>query len=129
MMRIGLASLFVDDQLEAERFYTDIVGFRVKTNVAYGPTERWLTVVAADEPDGVQVVLHLADDAARVFRAANAAIGRPLLSIMTEDCFSVAERLKARGVSFVKDPARMDYGGVDAVFSDPSGNLINLHED
>jgi catechol 2,3-dioxygenase-like lactoylglutathione lyase family enzyme len=77
----------------------------------------------------VQVVLHLADDAARAFRAANEAIGRPILSLMTDDCEGETERLKGLGVPFVKDPARREYGGTDAVFRDPSGNLINLHQD
>jgi predicted enzyme related to lactoylglutathione lyase len=40
-----------------------------------------------------------------------------------------AERLKAKGVVFVREPARMAYGGMDAVFDDTCGNLINLHQD
>jgi catechol 2,3-dioxygenase-like lactoylglutathione lyase family enzyme len=58
-MRIGLTSVFVDDQDQAERFYTQVLGLQVKTNAAYGPDERWLTVVAPEEPDGVELVLHL----------------------------------------------------------------------
>jgi hypothetical protein len=38
-------------------------------------------------------------------------------------------RLKAEGVVFVKELSRMDYGGMDAVFDDAFGNLINLHQD
>ena len=30
---------------------------------------------------------------------------------------------------FVKEPGRMAYGGMDAVFDDTCGNLINLHQD
>ena len=30
---------------------------------------------------------------------------------------------------FVKEPARMDYGGTDAVFTDTCGNLVNIHQD
>jgi Glyoxalase/Bleomycin resistance protein/Dioxygenase superfamily len=87
-MRIGLTGIFVDDQDRAERFYTEVLGLQVKTSAAYGPGERWLTVVSPEEPDGVALVLHLADD-----------------------------------------PARMPYGGMDAVFDDTSGNLVNLHQD
>jgi hypothetical protein len=28
-----------------------------------------------------------------------------------------------------KEPARMAYGGTDAVFDDTCGNLLNLHQD
>jgi catechol 2,3-dioxygenase-like lactoylglutathione lyase family enzyme len=128
-MRIGLTSIFVDDQDHAERFYTEVLGLEIKTNAPYGPGERWLTVVSPEDPDGVELVLHLADEPARVFRQASHAAGRPALSLRTDDCRRDAERLEAKGVVFVKEPARMDYGGMDAVFDDTCGNLINLHQD
>ena len=127
-MRICLTSVFVDDQNKAERFYAEVLGLRVKDNVLYTDAERWLTVVSAEDPDGVELVLHLADEAAQAFRQANREIGRPVLSLCTDDCQRDAGRLKGMGVVFVKEPARMDYGGVDAVFDDTFGNLINLHQ-
>jgi catechol 2,3-dioxygenase-like lactoylglutathione lyase family enzyme len=128
-MRIGLTSIFVDDQDHAERFYTQVLGFKIKTNAPYGTNERWLSVVSPDDPDGVELVLHLADEPARVFRQAARAIGRPMISLRTDDCRRDAEQLKAKGVVFVSEPARRDYGGMDAVFDDTCGNLINVHQD
>ena len=128
-MRIGLAGIFVDDQDKAEQFYTQVLGFQVKTSAPYGPGERWLSVVSPEDPDGVQLVLHLTDEPARAFRQAGREQGRPVLSLTTDDCAGDAERLKAKGVVFVKEPGRMGYGGMDAVFDDTCGNLINLHQD
>jgi catechol 2,3-dioxygenase-like lactoylglutathione lyase family enzyme len=128
-MRICLASIFVDDQDQAERFYTEVLGFQVKTSAPYGPEERWLTVVSPEEPDGVELVLHLADEPARAFQAASREAGRPVLSFRTDDCQRDAERVKAKGVVFVKEPWRRDYGGIDAVFADSCGNLLNPHQD
>jgi catechol 2,3-dioxygenase-like lactoylglutathione lyase family enzyme len=128
-MRIGLTSIFVDDQDQAERFYTEVLGLQVKTSAPYGPEERWLSVVSPEEPDGVQLVLHLADEPARAFQAVSRQAGRPVLSLRTNDCAAEAERLKAKGVVFVKEPYRRDYGGIDAVFTDTCGNLLNLHQD
>jgi catechol 2,3-dioxygenase-like lactoylglutathione lyase family enzyme len=128
-MRIGLTGIFVDDQDKAEKFYTEALGLQVKTNAPYGPTERWLSVVSPEEPDGVELVLHLADEAARAFQRASREAGRPVISLRTDDCERDAERLKANGVVFVREPARMDYGGMDAVFDDTCGNLVNLHQD
>jgi catechol 2,3-dioxygenase-like lactoylglutathione lyase family enzyme len=128
-MRIGLTGIFVDDQDQAERFYTEALGFQVKTSAPCGDTERWLGVVSPEEPDGVQLVLHLADEAARAFQQASRDLGRPVLSLRTDDCQRDAERLKAKGVVFVKEPSRMAYGGIDAVFADSCGNLLNLHQD
>jgi catechol 2,3-dioxygenase-like lactoylglutathione lyase family enzyme len=128
-MRIALTGIFVDDQDRAERFYTEVLGFKVKTSAPYGPNERWLTVVSPEDPDGVELVLHLTDEPARAFREATRELGRPVISLTTADCAGDAERLKAKGVVFVKEPGRMDYGGMDAVFDDTCGNLINLHQD
>jgi predicted enzyme related to lactoylglutathione lyase len=77
----------------------------------------------------VQLVLHLTDEPARAFQQASRELGRPVISLTTGDCAGDAEPLKARGVVFVKEPGRMDYGGTDAVFDDTCGNLINLHQD
>jgi predicted enzyme related to lactoylglutathione lyase len=51
-----------------------------------------------------------------------------VLSLRTDDCAAEAKRLKANGVVFVKEPGRMPYGGIDAVFADTCGNLIDLHQ-
>jgi catechol 2,3-dioxygenase-like lactoylglutathione lyase family enzyme len=128
-MRIGLTSIFVDDQDQAEQFYTLVLGLQIKTNAAYGPNERWLSMVSPEDPDGVQLVLHRTDEPARAFQAANRELGRPVLSLRTDDCVGEAERLRAKGVVFVKEPGRMAYGGMDAVFADTCGNLLNLHQD
>ena len=128
-MRIGLIGIFVDDQDQAEQFYTQVLGFQVKTSAPYGPGERWLTVVSPEEPDGVELGLHLTDEPARAFRQASRQVGRPVLSLRSDDCAGDAERLKAKGVVFVREPARMEYGGMDAVFDDTCGNLVNLHQD
>src|SRR4030095_12123843 len=121
-MRIGLTSIYVDDQDQAERFYTEVLGFQVKTNAPYRPEERWLSVVSPEEPDGVELVLHLADASGRRSQGASRQVGRPVLSLRVDDCAAEAERLKAEGVVFVKEPGRMAYGGIGAVFADTCGN-------
>jgi catechol 2,3-dioxygenase-like lactoylglutathione lyase family enzyme len=128
-MQIGLIAIYVDDQDRAERFYTDALGFQVKTSAPYGPSERWLSVVSPEEPDGLELALHLADDSARAFQAASRQIGRPVVSLRTDDCWGETQRLKANGVVFVNEPSTMSYGGTDAVLDDTCGNLVNLHQD
>lgn len=55
-MKIHLTSVFVDDQDKALRFYTDVLGFVKKHDVPLG-TDRWLTVVSPEEPDGTELLL------------------------------------------------------------------------
>jgi catechol 2,3-dioxygenase-like lactoylglutathione lyase family enzyme len=69
-MRIGLIGIVVEDQDQAEQFSTKVLGFHVKTSAPYRDTERWLSVVAPEQPDGVQLVLHLADEPVRAFQVA-----------------------------------------------------------
>ena len=35
-MRIGLTSIYVDDQDQAEQFYTQVLDFQVKASAPYG---------------------------------------------------------------------------------------------
>jgi catechol 2,3-dioxygenase-like lactoylglutathione lyase family enzyme len=69
-MRINLASVLVDDQERALRFYTDVLGFVKKTEFPVGE-HRWLTVVSPEAPDGVELVLEPDEHpAARPFKEA-----------------------------------------------------------
>ena len=47
----SIAIVFVDDQAEALTFDSDVLGFVQKHVISLG-TDRWLTVVSPDDPDG-----------------------------------------------------------------------------
>jgi catechol 2,3-dioxygenase-like lactoylglutathione lyase family enzyme len=55
-MKISYVSIFVDDQQQALRFYTDVLGFLKKSDIPMGEFS-WLTLVSPDEPNGVELVL------------------------------------------------------------------------
>ena len=55
-MQIKLTSVYVDDQDKALKFYTEVLGFQKKHEFSAGKY-KWLTVVSAEEPEGVQLVL------------------------------------------------------------------------
>ena len=69
-MRINLASVLVDDQEKALRFYTETLGFLKKNDVPLGE-HRWLTVVSPDAPDGPELLLHF------LFVTDHGNVGRP----------------------------------------------------
>ena len=124
-MRINLASVLVDDQEKALRFYTEVLGFVKKTEIPLGEA-RWLTVVSPEDPDGVELVLEPdGHPAARPFKDALVADGIPFTSFAVADVPAEAQRLKALGVRFTQEPAQM--GPVTtAVFDDTCGNLIQI---
>jgi catechol 2,3-dioxygenase-like lactoylglutathione lyase family enzyme len=124
-MRINLASVLVDDQEKALRFYTDVLGFVKKSEFPVGE-HRWLTVVSPEDPDGVELVLEPSDHpAVKPFKDAIVADGIPFTSFAVADVQAEYERLSARGVKFVQQPTSM--GPVTtAVFDDTCGNLIQI---
>jgi catechol 2,3-dioxygenase-like lactoylglutathione lyase family enzyme len=124
-MRINLASVLVDDQDKALRFYTEVLGFVKKTEIPLGDA-RWLTVVSPEDPDGVELVLEPdGHPAARPFKDALVADGIPFTSFAVADVAAETQRLKALGVRFTQEPTQM--GPVTtAVFDDTCGNLIQI---
>jgi predicted enzyme related to lactoylglutathione lyase len=127
-MYIRLAGIFVDDQDKALAFYTDLLGFQVDTDAAYGEGARWLTVVAPDEPD-VKLMLGHADAPGAALQKARYDAGTPAIALTSKDVQAEYESLQAKGVRFTTPPTKQPYGGTDAVFDDTCGNLICLHQD
>ena len=124
-MKIGLTSVLVDDQEKALRFYTDVLGFRKKTEIPMGE-HRWLTVVSPEAPDGVELVLEPdAHPAARPFKDALVADGIPYTAFFVDDVAAEYERLRGLGVVFTQAPAEMG-PVITAVLDDTCGNLIQL---
>ena len=127
-MRIHLASIFVDDQQKALRFYTETLGFQLKHNIPLGEYA-WITVVSEEAPEGMELVLEPDDHpAVRPFVRAIVEDGIPSTSFAVDDVEAEHERLMARGVRFVQPPT--DLGTViTAVFDDSCGNLIQIAEE
>ncbi len=125
MPRINLTSVLVDDQAKALAFYTDKLGFVAKTDVPVGEF-RWLTVVGANEPDGVELLLEPdAHPAAKVFKQALVEDGMPYTSFAVDDVTAAHKDLKARGVRFAQAPTTMG-PVITAILDDTCGNLIQL---
>jgi catechol 2,3-dioxygenase-like lactoylglutathione lyase family enzyme len=124
-MRINLASVLVDDQAKALSFYTEVLGFKEKTNVAVGEA-RWITVVSPQDPDGTELLLEPdGHPAAKPFKEALVSDGIPFTSFAVDDVQAEYERLRGLGVRFTQEPANM--GPVTtAVLDDTCGNLIQI---
>jgi catechol 2,3-dioxygenase-like lactoylglutathione lyase family enzyme len=126
-VRINLASVLVDDQDKALRFYTEVLGFAPKHDVPMGE-HRWITVVSPEVPDGTELVLEPDEHpAAKPFKDALSADGIPFTAFAVDDVHAEFERLRGLGVRFTQEPTEM--GPVTtAVFDDTCGNLIQIQQ-
>jgi catechol 2,3-dioxygenase-like lactoylglutathione lyase family enzyme len=124
-MKIGVTSVFVDDQDNALRFYTEMLGFIKKQEIPMGAV-RWLTVVSPEEPEGTQLSLEPdGHPAVGPFKKALVEDGIPCICFAVNDVRKEHERLRAVGVRFTQEPTQM--GPVTtAVLDDTCGNLIMI---
>lgn len=127
-MRIYVTSVFVEDQAHALDFYTNVLGFKKKTDEPAGEF-RWLTVVSPEEPDGVELLLEPSDNpATQAFKEALRDQGIPATMFAVDDLEAEHERLQQQGVEFVTEPTEYKPGVRLAVFDDTCGNLIQIAE-
>src|SRR5512135_3745210 len=103
-MQIKLASVFVNDQEKALKFYTDVLGFVKKQDVRNGDY-RWLTVVSPEGHDDVELLLEPnAHPAAQQFQKTIHDQGIPATVLFTKDVPGEYERLRAKAVRFTSEP-------------------------
>jgi catechol 2,3-dioxygenase-like lactoylglutathione lyase family enzyme len=126
---MGTVNLFVEDQERALRFYTETLGFELR-NDATIDNFRWVTVAPKGQRDPEYL---LTVPAPPMFTPEDAAHLRSILAkgampggvLLTNDCRRDYEELKARGVTFLQEPADRPYG-IEALLRDDSGNWFSL---
>jgi predicted enzyme related to lactoylglutathione lyase len=124
-MKIRLTRVYVADQEKALRFYTEVLGFVKKADFSQGPF-RWLTVAAAEEPDGTELQLALNDNpAAKDYQQAIFQQGQPAAMFYTDDVQADYERMTARGAEFTMPPKDVTASKI-AMLNDTCGNLIQV---
>jgi predicted enzyme related to lactoylglutathione lyase len=124
-MKIKLASVYVDDQEKALRFYTEALGLTKKADFSRG-LFRWLTVASPEEPDGTELQLALNDNpAAKAYQQAMFQQGQPAVMFFTDDVRGDYERIKTSGAEFTMPPTEAP-GSTIARLNDTCGNLIQI---
>jgi catechol 2,3-dioxygenase-like lactoylglutathione lyase family enzyme len=127
MIRVKLTSITVNDQARARTFYTEKLGFTIKHDIPIGGAF-WLTLVAPDDPDGVELLLEPGGIPAAVeMQKALYRDGIPLTQLYTSDIKAEYARLKDRGVVFKNEPKSMG-PTMFTDFDDTCGNFIRLVE-
>ena len=125
-MKIKLTSVHVDDQEKALRFYTEVLGFVKKADFRNG-AYRWLTVGSAEDPDGAELQLSLANGnaAATAYQQALFQQGQPAAMFFSDDVKGDYERIKGRGAEFTMAPTDVTASTI-AMVNDTCGNLVQI---
>ncbi len=114
---IKFASIPVRNQDKALEFYTKALGFRVITDSPFDATQRWIELGLSRAE--TKLVLFTAKGQEQMIG------GFMNVTFMADDVEATANELKARGVEFVQDPQKADWGTA-AIFRDLDGNQFVL---
>ena len=133
MIKLANSQLWVHDQDEALAFYTQKLGWEVRTDVTLAEMGdfRWLTVGPPGQEDFAIVLMAIpgppvmdADTADQVRNLMSKGFAGTVF-LTTDDVQADYEALRSRGVEFTEEPEERPYG-IDCGFRDPSGNSIRL---
>ena len=125
--RLALTAIVVRDYDEAIRFYVDTLGFELVEDTDLSEERKRWVVVAPPESKTAGLLLARASTEEQASRIGNQTGGRVFLFLHTDNFWSDYRRLRANGVTFVREPSEALYGTA-AVFRDLYGNLWDLVE-
>jgi predicted enzyme related to lactoylglutathione lyase len=114
---IKFASIPVRDQDRALDFYTTKLGLKVITDSPFDGTQRWIELGAPRAE--TKLVLFTAPGQEQMIG------GFMNVTFMADDVEATAAEMKSRGVEFVQEPQKADWGTA-AIFKDPDGNRFVL---
>jgi catechol 2,3-dioxygenase-like lactoylglutathione lyase family enzyme len=128
-MKIKLTSVPIEDYDKALKFYTEVMGFRLKRDMPLGDGARWITVVSPEEPDGVELLLepNSGYPAMKALKESLVKDGIPYTAFQVHDIQAEYERMKNLGVEFTMEPTNMGVTTA-AVLDDTCGNLIQIYQ-
>lgn len=125
---IGGTIIYVSNQSRAVEFYTQKLGFEVKSNMQFGDNIKWIEVAPKESNSTLSLV-----EPNRELLKTDEEINRVKMKIGTDtdvwfyanDIESTYEELKGKGVKLTK-PEKQDWGGTMSILKDQDGNLFGL---
>lgn len=128
MMEVIANSIFVNNQDQALKFYTNTLGFKLKHDIPVGGGFRWLAVTSESNPNGAELILEPNDNPiAKDYQQRLKEAGIPITMFGVENVKETYQQLYEQGIHFHTSPTKM--GGIAmAIFDDTCGNLIQIIE-
>lgn len=121
--KVGQIMLYVDNQDEAVKFWTDIVGFQILSEADHGEGLRWIEIAPSKDAE-TSFVLHNKELVAKMSPELH--LGTPSLLFFTEDLDQFYKHLASHEVT-LGDIVTMPTGRVFN-FADNEGNYFAILE-
>lgn len=125
--------IYVLNQDDALKFYTETLGFDLKANFPLGPDKKWISVSPPSQDD-LEIVLMKATEGPFFTKdtalEVNQLVSKGILGWCVFECsdiYATYEDLKSKGVEFLNPPTETP-AGVSANFKDNSGNWFSLKQ-
>jgi predicted enzyme related to lactoylglutathione lyase len=115
--QVKFLGVCVSDQDRAIAFYTEKLGFRLKTNVPFEGGQRWIELEIPGAQTSV-VLFTPKGQEDRIGSFVNTSLG-------CDDVDQTYEEYRSRGVEFTTLPTKQ-FWGTFAIFKDPDGNTFVL---
>jgi catechol 2,3-dioxygenase-like lactoylglutathione lyase family enzyme len=125
-LRIAHFTVLVKDIDAAVNFYVDKLGFVKRMDNVVWINMRWVTVSPKDQLD-VQLSFALADEDDKLLAVGKQTPNHIFMFLESDDLQRDYKDMKAKGVNFLTHPEEREWG-IDAVFEDLYGNIIDLVE-
>lgn len=129
ILGLGITTVWTFDQQRTKAFFTEKLGFEVRSEVSMGDM-KWVTVGAKGQ-EGVELALMRLDGPGldpESSEALKKLVGKGVMgagAFRTDDCRADYETFRARGVEFIQEPQERPYG-IEAIFRDDNGNWYSL---
>jgi lactoylglutathione lyase len=124
--KVGGIMVFVSDQGQSVKFYTEKLGFDIMVNMPYRGG-KWIEV----GPPKSETTLSLMVPDEKMMPSADVEYAKGLIGKSTgvwfyaDDIQSSYEELKRKGVN-ITIPEQQDWGGIISQIRDPDGNIFAL---
>ena len=125
--RLAHVTLIVRNYDEAIAFYTQVLSFRLESDLDMGGGKRWVVVTPSGPAGGSGLLLAEARTEEEKAAVGRQGAGRVWLFLYTDDFWRDYPVLQGRGLKFLETPRSEAYGHV-AVFEDLYGNKWDLLE-
>ncbi len=123
---IGTVSIFVSDQQRAKRFYTEVLGFELRSEAPLYPGSEALWIAVAPKGAHTEAILYLPDENWEHYQQV---VGQSqALTLTVNDMNALVADLKAKGVTFDQEPDVQPWGTFATIRDSEDNRLILVEQ-